>query len=127
MIQRIDPPGAILSRLLQGLQSPVSNRVPPGLLNLLPFEEGDGWVAGKLRADLEAVGRPIGAYDILIAAPALRLGLTLITANVREFSRMKGFKWQDWASHEAARNVSVSAASRFTFNNLTPYNPSSNR
>jgi tRNA(fMet)-specific endonuclease VapC len=68
-----------------------------GPLNPLSFEEDDAWVAGKLRADLEAIGRPIGAYDILIAAQALRHSLTLITANVREFSRVKGLKWQDWA------------------------------
>ena len=58
---------------------------------------GDLRVAGKLRADLETVGKPIGAYDILVAGQALRLGLTLITANIREFSRVRGLKWQDWA------------------------------
>ena len=40
---------------------------------------------------------PIGAYDLLIAGQALRHQLTLVTANVSEFSRVKGLAWQDWA------------------------------
>ncbi len=48
-------------------------------------------------ATLEAAGKPIGAYDLLIAGQALRHGLTLITANSREFGRVKGLAWEDWA------------------------------
>jgi tRNA(fMet)-specific endonuclease VapC len=43
------------------------------------------------------VGKPIGAYDLLIAGQALRHQLTLITANGREFGRIKGLEWEDWA------------------------------
>lgn len=68
-----------------------------GSINLLPFEEEDARTAGKIRAAIEAAGRPIGAYDLLIAAQALRLKLTLVTANVREFARIKGLEWEDWA------------------------------
>jgi tRNA(fMet)-specific endonuclease VapC len=46
---------------------------------------------------LESAGKPIGAYDVLIAGQALRHELILVTANVREFSRIKGLAWQDWA------------------------------
>jgi tRNA(fMet)-specific endonuclease VapC len=46
---------------------------------------------------LEAAGKPIGAYDLLIAGQALRHSLTLITANCREFGRIKGLEWEDWA------------------------------
>ncbi len=53
--------------------------------------------AGTLRAQLEAEGRPIGAYDVLIAGQALRRKLTLVTANVSEFRRVKGLVWQNWA------------------------------
>jgi len=38
-----------------------------------------------------------GAYDLLIAGQALARELTLVTANVSEFSRVKGLAWQDWA------------------------------
>ena len=51
---------------------------------------------GKLRAALERVGQPIGAYDVLIAGQALRRGLTLVTSNAREFGRVKGLLWEDW-------------------------------
>ncbi len=63
----------------------------------LPFDHEDSRAAGSIRARLEAVGRPIGAYDYLIAGQALARQLILVTANVSEFSRVKGLIWQDWA------------------------------
>jgi tRNA(fMet)-specific endonuclease VapC len=69
-----------------------------GPIVLLPFEDEDAKVAGSVRADLEASGKPIGAYDVLIAGQALQRQLTLVTANVSEFSRVKGLVWQYWAS-----------------------------
>jgi len=63
----------------------------------VPFDNEDARVAGSIRADLQAVGRPIGGYDYLIAGQALARQLTLVTANVSEFSRVKGLSWQDWA------------------------------
>jgi tRNA(fMet)-specific endonuclease VapC len=68
-----------------------------GPVSLLAFEPEDAKVAGRLRAGLEAIGRPIGAYDLLIAGQALRHQLTLITANGKEFGRVKGLEWEDWA------------------------------
>ncbi len=69
-----------------------------GPILVLPFEDADARIAGTLRASLEASGKPIGAYDLLMAAQALRHSLTLVTANVSEFSRVKGLAWQDWAN-----------------------------
>jgi tRNA(fMet)-specific endonuclease VapC len=63
----------------------------------LPFESEDSRAAGTIRAVLEPAGRPIGAYDYLIAGQAMARQLTLVTANVSEFSRVKGLSWQDWA------------------------------
>jgi tRNA(fMet)-specific endonuclease VapC len=68
-----------------------------GPILVLPFEDADARVAGSVRASLEAIGKPIGAYDLLMAGQALRHQLTLVTANVSEFSRVKGLAWQDWA------------------------------
>lgn len=68
-----------------------------GPILVLPFEPADAQFAGFVRAALEAVGKRIGAYDVLMAGQALRHQLTLVTANVAEFSRVKGLKWQDWA------------------------------
>jgi tRNA(fMet)-specific endonuclease VapC len=68
-----------------------------GPVGLLAFEPEDAKVAGRVRAALEAVGKPIGAYDLLIAGQALRHQLMLITANGKEFRRVKGLEWEDWA------------------------------
>jgi tRNA(fMet)-specific endonuclease VapC len=53
--------------------------------------------AGSIRAVLEASGRTIGAYELLIAGQALGSQLTLVTANAKEFTRVKGLNWEDWA------------------------------
>jgi tRNA(fMet)-specific endonuclease VapC len=62
----------------------------------LPFEDVDAELAGAIRADLESIGKPIGAYDLLIAGQAMRNKLTLITANLSEFARIKALAWADW-------------------------------
>jgi len=67
-----------------------------GPVRLLAFEEEDARRAGAVRAALEMSGKPIGAYDLLIAGQALRHKLTLVTANAREFGRVKGLVWEDW-------------------------------
>jgi tRNA(fMet)-specific endonuclease VapC len=51
---------------------------------------------GVIRRELEVVGTPIGAFDLLIAAHALSLDLTVVTHNVSEFSRVRGLKIEDW-------------------------------
>ncbi len=51
-----------------------------------------------MRHELEAKGTPIGPMDNLIAAQALRLGATLVTRNVRGFSRVRGLKVENWQS-----------------------------
>lgn len=68
-----------------------------GPITLISFEEEDAKAAGTIRSTLEKVGRPIGAYDLLISAQAARHKMTLITANSKEFSRVKGLVWEDWA------------------------------
>jgi tRNA(fMet)-specific endonuclease VapC len=50
-----------------------------------------------IRADLKKRGIMIGANDLLIAAHARCLGLTLVTNNMREFSRVQGLKVENWA------------------------------
>lgn len=49
-----------------------------------------------MRAALKVKGRPIGAYDALIAGCALARGLTLVTSNTGEFTRVPGLLLQDW-------------------------------
>jgi tRNA(fMet)-specific endonuclease VapC len=69
-----------------------------GRVDIAPFDAEDAEAAGDLRAALETAGTPIGPYDVLIAAQALRTGATLVTANVREFARVRGLAWQDWSA-----------------------------
>ncbi len=67
-----------------------------GPIGLLAFEGEDARSAGRVRAALEAAGKPIGAYDLLIAGQALRQRVTLVTAKTKEFGRVKGLAWEDW-------------------------------
>ena len=71
-----------------------------GNIGVVPFEGEDATAAGDLRAALETAGRPIGPYDLLIAAQALRSGATLVTANVSELARVRGLAWQDWTARD---------------------------
>lgn len=66
----------------------------------IPFDGEDADVAGEVRAALEKTGTPLGAYDIQLAGQALRRGLTLVTANVREFRRVKGLRIENWLDRE---------------------------
>lgn len=65
-------------------------------LPIVPFDVDDARVAGNVRAALILAGTVIGPYDILIAAQALSRGLTLVTRNTREFSRVQGLRFEDW-------------------------------
>ena len=62
----------------------------------LPFDDACAEEYGALRASLAATGRPIGPNDLLIAATALAHDLTLVTHNLREFSRVPSLKLEDW-------------------------------
>lgn len=65
-------------------------------IETLPLEEPADHHYAKLRQYLEARGTPIGPNDLLIAAHALALDCTVITANDREFSRVPGLKVENW-------------------------------
>ena len=62
----------------------------------LPFDDLAAMTFGMIRSQLEALGTPIGAYDLQIAAIALTNNLTLITHNTREFQRIDNLLIQDW-------------------------------
>jgi tRNA(fMet)-specific endonuclease VapC len=62
----------------------------------LMFDVPAAQEAGRLRALLEAQGRMIGPYDVLLAGHALAAGLTLVTANTGEFSRVPGLTLENW-------------------------------
>lgn len=65
-------------------------------IEILPLETPADREYGKLRHYLAREGMPIGPNDMLIAAQALEADLTVVTANVREFSRVPGLKVENW-------------------------------
>ena len=66
-------------------------------ITILPFDEDDARAAGAIYAALKTAGKLIGSYDILLAGQAMDKSLTFATANLAEFSRVKGLTCQDWA------------------------------
>jgi tRNA(fMet)-specific endonuclease VapC len=65
-------------------------------LDVLPLEPPADRAYGRLRAELELAGQPIGPNDLLIAAQALSLDLCLVSDNEREFARVKGLRLENW-------------------------------
>lgn len=78
------------SRLERDLTA-ILSVVPP-----VPFEEPAAFAYADIRSALEARGTPIGPNDLFIASHALSLDLTLVTANIREFSRVPGLRVENW-------------------------------
>jgi tRNA(fMet)-specific endonuclease VapC len=62
----------------------------------LEFDEAAAAAFGRVRSTLEAQGRPIGPYDMMIAAQALSRRLVLVTDNVQEFGRVEGLQIENW-------------------------------
>lgn len=67
-------------------------------ITVLPFDDAAAAEYGRLRAQLEKAGTPIGANDMLIAAQALSLRLPIVTNNTREFLRVEGLSVENWVS-----------------------------
>jgi tRNA(fMet)-specific endonuclease VapC len=62
----------------------------------LPFGDQAAAEYGRIRAFLASQGTPIGPNDLMIASIALAHGLTLVTHNTSEFSRVPGLRLEDW-------------------------------
>lgn len=67
-----------------------------GVMEVLPLTPPMDREYGRLRARLERDGQPIGGNDLLIAAQSVVLGLTLVTDNQREFSRIAELPCENW-------------------------------
>lgn len=65
-------------------------------VTLLPFHREAASEAAAFRAELEAIGRPIGPLDILIAGTAAAHAATLVTRNTAEFARIDRLSVEDW-------------------------------
>jgi len=64
--------------------------------DIIPFDRKAASEYGLIRADLKRRGCIIGNMDMLIAAHAKSLNMTLVTNNTREFSRIEGLRIEDW-------------------------------
>ncbi len=93
------------SELLYGVElSPRHMQDAAALVALLPYVEVLDFPSdaashyAEIRADLKKRGCIIGANDLLIAAHARSLGLTLVTNNAAEFARVKGLSLENWTA-----------------------------
>ncbi|MFQ5638898.1 MAG: type II toxin-antitoxin system VapC family toxin [bacterium] len=65
-------------------------------LEITPYADPAAQHYGEIRSALEKIGQPIGALDMLIAAHARSLNVTLVTNNTKEFERVPDLKVENW-------------------------------
>ena len=78
------------------LKNSVAIAVLLSSIEVVPFDRNAAKEYGDIRAKLERNGTPIGFNDMLIAAHARALNLTLVTNNVKEFSRIENLNLENW-------------------------------
>ena len=93
----------VRAELLFGAQRSADPPENTGLVQLLtaaylshPFDDSAAEQYAPIRGAVQAAGTPIGSNDLFIAAIALARGLTSVTRNTREFSRVPGLKIENW-------------------------------
>ena len=91
---------AELVRGVEKSQAIERNRVSLALLlaniEIMNFDALAAESYGKIRADLERAGKPIGPLDMMIAGHAKALGYVVVTNNTKEFERVEGLKFENW-------------------------------
>lgn len=70
------------------------------LIPVHPLPEAAGEHYGRIRAELQRAGQPIGNNDLWIAAHARAEGLVLVTNNEREFNRISDMQVENWVTGE---------------------------
>jgi tRNA(fMet)-specific endonuclease VapC len=65
-------------------------------IQIVHFSDQDAMNAAEIRAELTKKGTPIGPYDLLLAGSALNNNLTIVTSNIKEFSRVPHLHCEDW-------------------------------
>lgn len=107
-LQKHDPAEICISsvtyaELVHGVeksQAIEKNRLALALLlaniEILDFDAAAAESYGKVRAELEKKGTPIGPLDMMIAGHAISLNYTVVTNNTKEFSRVKNLKLENW-------------------------------
>ena len=107
-IREVDPEDVCVSsvtyaELVHGVEKSAAvekNRLALSMLlaniEILNFDVDAANCYGKIRADLEKKGTPIGPLDMMIAGHAMSMGYTVVTNNVKEFSRVPDLKIENW-------------------------------
>lgn len=95
------------AELMHGVEKSMAvekNRVAMSLflspITILQFDERAAEEYGRIKAELEKKGTPIGPMDTLIAGHARSSGLILVTSNTGEFSRVTGLAGEDWTQEQ---------------------------
>lgn len=95
------------AELMHGVEKSTAverNRIAMSLflspITILQFDEQAAEAYGRISAELEKKGTPIGPMDTLIAGHARSRGLILVTNNTREFNRVAGLTVEDWAREQ---------------------------
>ena len=109
-LQEVDPEDVCVSsvtyaELVHGVEKSAAvekNRLALSMLlaniGILNFDVYAADSYGKIRAGLEKKGTPIGPLDMMIAGHAMSKGYTVVTNNVKEFSRIPDLKIENWAA-----------------------------
>ena len=79
------------NRFWQKITKEIISRV-----NILPIDKKEVLVAGDILAGLRKTGQIIGLEDVLIAASAITNQYTVVTANIRHFSRISNLRVENW-------------------------------
>lgn len=107
-LQEVDPEDVCVSsvtyaELVHGVEKSAAvekNRLALSMLlaniEIKNFDTDAADCYGKIRADLEKKGTPIGPLDMMIAGHAQSLDLTIVTSNVKEFARVDNLKIENW-------------------------------
>ena len=69
-------------------------------IETIDFDDKSAEIYGRIRANLERRGTPIGPLDTLIGAQALSLGYTLVTNNIKEFERIPDIELENWIQNQ---------------------------
>ncbi len=95
------------AELMHGVEKSIAverNRIAISLflspITILQFDEHAAEEYGRIKAELEKKGTPIGPMDTLIAGHAMSRGLILVTNNTREFDRVVGLTVEDWTREQ---------------------------
>jgi tRNA(fMet)-specific endonuclease VapC len=78
------------------VESAAGNAAVLAAIDTLPFDSPADEIYGSIRTQLELAATPICGNDLIIAAQAVTLDLTLVSDNEREFARVAGLRIENW-------------------------------